>query len=290
MAATRELLDENETLASDALTKAKQENNRIERTIRAVLETEKNDAIERQALLPARRKMLRTALVSPRETPVASSWRASSGERPHTQKSFAPLDALVQAGGPSSTTTRPPELPVRTGNRYPLRNQPTHPTPPSQQQTPAAAALPAAPAKSALKKSSVSEAGGAQPPPQAQQQQAPPKTPDDEFTSEISADSLESVRASRPPQHKMGGWEPTFDGRFRRRHDFRIRLPDAYTRLREQKPASEEQSARESPAASSAAAYEDDLQAAPVTPQPPPGNRPVPPHQQATSLYSTQRR
>ena len=284
MAATRELLDENDTLASEALTKAKLENNRIERNIRVVLETEKNEAIERQALLPARRKMLRTALVSPRQTPVAASpsRRASSAERPHTQRSFAPLDTLVQSGA----TTRSPELPVRTGNRYPLRNQPTHPTPASQQQTPAAAALPAPPAKSALKKSSVSEVPQAQ----QQQQQAPPKTPDDEFTSEISADSLESIRASRPPPHKMGGWERTFDGRFRRRHDFRIRLPDAYTRLREQKPASEEQSARASPAASSAAAYEDDSQAAPVTPQPPPGYRPVPPHQQATSLYSTQRR
>lgn len=277
MAATRELFDENETLASEALAKAKQENNRIERNIRSVLEAEKNDAIERQALLPARRKMLRTALVSPRDTrdaDVPSRRSNASTERPRTPKSYAPLDNLVGGGG-GAGGSRPPELPVRAGNKYPLRNQPANQPSAAQQPT---AALPAPPAKSALKKTSGSEA-----PPQQQLRTEAPNTQEEEINSEISADSLLSIRTSRPPAHKMAGWVPTFDGRYRRRHDFRIRMPDAYTRLREdtQQP-SQEQSDR-----GSTAGYEDDFgPVAPVTPQPPPaGSRPQP----AYSLHSTVR-
>lgn len=274
MAATRELLDENETLASVALSRAKQENERIERNIRAVLEVEKNEAIERQSLLPARRKLLRTALVSPRDTPVVSARRSSTAERPHTPKSFEP-HLQGHAGGDA------PGMPVRMGNKYPLRKQSTLQTPATQQQSPAVAALPAPPVKSALKKTSVS---------QQQQPQQPPeevKTLDEDVTSEISADSLVSIRTSRPPKNKMAGWEPTFDGRFRRRHDFRIRMPNAYTRLREDKP-------EQSPSVSSAADYADtEFQAAPATPPPPPpppGTRTQQPYQTAASVYSTQRR
>ncbi len=230
-------MDENDTCVAEALARAKENNSAIEEHVRAALEVAKQDTIgkEKLALLQERRKMLRTMVYSPHPD-GADGLDGATGrpERPRTAKQYAP--EAVRPHAPHAQA--PPPHAHAKGKTM------------QEQIISAVYSLPAAPTKPSLKKTTAYPVLPAQAatPGQVQGQSSEQQKESeaahlrrlygdgDDALSETGSDAISgaSIRTSRPPHGKEQLWIRTFDGRFRRKHGFQIRVPPGYLRLREQ--------------------------------------------------------